>query len=86
MARQPSDAEWPLVLGCLADYLKKLRARIAIHHEHGRVKLWLGYLKRTWPQAAELHDAIRRLQDSAEILGVIEHALARIGQQRAPAG
>ncbi|ARU21129.1 nitrate ABC transporter ATP-binding protein [Ralstonia solanacearum] len=86
MARQPSDAEWPLVLGCLADYHKKLRARIAIHHEHGRVKLWLGYLKRTWPQAAELHDAIRRLQDSAEILGVIEHALARIGQQRAPAG
>ncbi|MGA3949621.1 tRNA dihydrouridine synthase [Ralstonia solanacearum] len=86
MARQPSDAEWPLVLGCLADYLKKLRARIAIHHEHGRVKLWLGYLKRTWPQAAELHDAIRRLQDSAEILGVIEHALARIGQQSAPAG
>ncbi|MGC5802419.1 tRNA-dihydrouridine synthase [Ralstonia pseudosolanacearum] len=86
MARQPSDAEWPLVLGCLADYLKKLRARIAIHHEHGRVKLWLGYLTRTWPQAAELHDAIRRLQDSAEILGVIEHALARIGQQRAPAG
>ncbi|AXW57377.1 dihydrouridine synthase [Ralstonia solanacearum] len=86
MARQPSDAEWLLVLGCLADYLKKLRARIAIHHEHGRVKLWLGYLKRTWPQAAELHDAIRRLQDSAEILGVIEHALARIGQQSAPAG
>ncbi|MHA6830055.1 tRNA dihydrouridine synthase [Ralstonia pseudosolanacearum] len=87
MAPQPSDAEWPLVLGCLADYLKKLRARIAIHHEHGRVKLWLSYLKRTWPQAAELHDAIRRLQDSAEILGVIEQALAQIGRrQGTPAG
>lgn len=87
MAPRPSDAEWPLVLGCLADYLKKLRARIAIHHEHGRVKLWLGYLKRTWPQAAELHAAIRRLQDSAEILGVIEQALAQIGRrQGTPAG
>ncbi|MHA6894509.1 tRNA dihydrouridine synthase [Ralstonia pseudosolanacearum] len=87
MARQPSDAEWPLVLGCLADYLKKLRARIAIQHEHGRVKLWLGYLKRTWPQAAELHTAIRRLQDSAEILDVIEQALAQIGRrQGTPAG
>ncbi|MHA6885669.1 tRNA dihydrouridine synthase [Ralstonia pseudosolanacearum] len=82
MAPQPSDAEWPLVLGCLADYLKKLRARIAIQHEHGRVKLWLGYLKRTWPQAAELHTAIRRLQDSAEILGVIEQALAQIGRRQ----
>ncbi|QOK91668.1 tRNA-dihydrouridine synthase [Ralstonia pseudosolanacearum] len=87
MAPQPSDAEWPLVLGCLADYLKKLRARIAIQHEHGRVKLWLGYLKRTWPQAAALHDAIRRLQDSVEILGVIEQALAQIGRrQGTPAG
>jgi len=36
----------------------------------------LGYLKRTWPQAAELHAAIRRLHDSHEILGVIEGAPA----------
>jgi tRNA-dihydrouridine synthase C len=37
--------------------------------------MWLSYLKRTWPQAAELHAAIRRLQDSNEILCVIEGAL-----------
>ncbi len=86
MERVPSDAEWPLVLRCLVDYLKKLHARIAVHHEHGRVKLWLSYLKRTWPQAAELHTAIRRLQDSAEILGVIENALAQVGRQRPLAG
>jgi len=38
--------------------------------------LWLSYLKRTWPQAAELHTAIRRLHDSLEIQGVIDSALA----------
>ena len=38
--------------------------------------MWLSYLKRTWPQAAELHAAIRRLHDSREILEVIERALA----------
>ncbi|WP_197328472.1 tRNA dihydrouridine synthase [Ralstonia syzygii] len=86
MARAPSDAEWPLVLRCLVDYLKKLHARIAIHHEHGRVKLWLSYLKRTWPQAAELHAAIRRLQDSIEIQGVIENALAQPGRPGAANG
>ncbi len=79
--REPSAAEWSLVLGYLADYLKKLHARISARHEHGRVKLWLGYLKRTWPQAAELHDAIRRLQDALEIERVIEHMQLALGRQ-----
>jgi tRNA-dihydrouridine synthase C len=86
MEREPSAAEWPTVLGYLADYLRKLHARISAKHEHGRVKLWLGYLKRTWPQAAELHDAIRRLQHPEEIQNAIEQALDQIGRQSAPAG
>lgn len=76
MDRSPSGAEWPGVLGNILDYLKKLQGRISSQHEHGRVKLWLSYLKRTWPQAAELHTAIRRLHDSLEIQGVIDSALA----------
>jgi len=86
MEREPSAAEWPLVLVHLAEYLKKLHARICSRHEHGRVKLWLSYLKRTWPQAAELHDAIRRLQDSVEIQAVIESALAGLGRHGAANG
>nr|AAC38320.1 unknown [Cupriavidus necator H16] len=72
MDGSPSDQEWPLVLRQIATYLKKLHARIASCHEHGRVKLWLSYFKRTWPQAAELHAAIRRMQDSLEIERVLE--------------
>ncbi|QEI06189.1 dihydrouridine synthase [Pigmentiphaga aceris] len=79
MARTPSSEEWPAVLAQLADYLKKLKIRVAVRHEHGRVKMWLSYLKRTWPQAVELHDAIRRLHDSHEILEVIERAQASCG-------
>lgn len=75
MDRSPSDGEWRHVLGHIAGYLRKLQARVASRHEHGRVKKWLSYLQRTWPQAAELHAAIRRLQDSHEILAVIERAL-----------
>ena len=70
-----SDGEWQEVLRHIADYLKKLQVRVASRHEHGRVKKWLSYLQRTWPQAAELHAAIRRVQDSHEILQVIERAL-----------
>ncbi|MGO4328440.1 tRNA dihydrouridine synthase [Cupriavidus sp. 2TAF22] len=76
MERSACAEEWPLVLRHIADYLRKLQDRIASCHEHGRVKLWLSYLKRTWPQAAELHDAIRRMQDSREVREVIESAMA----------
>jgi tRNA-dihydrouridine synthase C len=71
----PSAAEWQDVLRYLAVYLKKLQALATSSHEHGRVKKWLSYLQRTWPQAAELHAAIRRVQDSREILRLIECAL-----------
>jgi tRNA-dihydrouridine synthase C len=77
MERSPSGEEWPLVLHHMASYLKKLQARVECRHEHGRVKLWLSYLKRTWPQAADLHAAIRRLQDSFEIQALIENARVR---------
>jgi tRNA-dihydrouridine synthase C len=86
MDQAPSATEWPIVLGYLADYLKKLHARISAKHEHGRVKLWLSYLKRTWPQAAELHDAIRRLQDALEIERVIEQMQLRLGRPGAANG
>lgn len=77
----PSGEEWPAVLGLLDDYLRKLQARVTPRHEHGRVKMWLSYLKRTWPQAAELHTAIRYLQDSRDILEVIAGAMSGIGHR-----
>lgn len=85
MEQTASGEEWPAVLGLLADYLRKLQARVAARHEHGRVKMWLSYLKRTWPQAAELHAAIRRLHDSRDILDVIERAQAHGGLIPMPA-
>jgi tRNA-dihydrouridine synthase C len=79
MDRSPSAWEWQHVLGHIAGYLRKLQDRVGSRHEHGRVKKWLSYLQRTWPQAAELHAAIRRVHDSHEILEVIERALS-VGQ------
>lgn len=83
MDRTPSGEEWPVVLGQIAGYLKTLQARGTSLHEHGRVKKWLSYLQRTWPQAAELHAAIRRLHDAREILAMIERALAFNGRMLA---
>ncbi|ADG15492.1 dihydrouridine synthase DuS [Paraburkholderia atlantica] len=80
----PSADEWPQVLGSIVGYLNKLRAHGSLTHEHGRVKQWLSYLQRTWPQAAELHAAIRRVQDSDEILTVIGQTQAAAGASTPP--
>ena len=74
------------MLAHLADYLRKLQARTNILHEHGRVKMWLAYLKQTWPQAAALHDAIRRLHDAREILDVIAAAQTATRHAGQPSG
>lgn len=79
----PSAEDWRVVLHDIIGYLKKLQALGVARHEHGRVKKWLSYLQRTWPQAAELHVAIRRVQDSHEILRVIEQALDHHGAKPA---
>jgi len=60
MDRTPSGEEWPTVLAQLADYLRKLQVRVAARHEHDASKCGSAISKRTWPQAAELHAAIRR--------------------------
>jgi tRNA-dihydrouridine synthase C len=75
MDRSASAAEWPLVLGMIAGYLRTLQARAGSRHEHGRIKQWLAYLQRTWTQAVDLHAAIKRLRDSHDILDVIDRAL-----------
>ncbi|WP_320534146.1 tRNA dihydrouridine synthase [Robbsia andropogonis] len=75
MACSPHADEWPIVLRALLHYVEALRTRGTIHHAHGRVKKWLGYLQRTWPQATVLLAAIRSLQDVEQVLAVIRQGL-----------
>ena len=77
----PQASEWPIVLGQLLEYLNKLQTRVASRHEHGRVKMWLTHLKRTWPQAGELHESLRRVHDAQEIRSRIEQAGAALGAE-----
>jgi len=79
MTRTAGAAEWPLVLHLMLDYMSVLQTRALSQaepaHEHGRLKKWLSYLQRTWPEAAALHSAIRRMQNAAEVIDVVQQAL-----------
>ena len=74
MPRCASAEEWPLVLRAMIGYLHTLPAGPE-DHGHGRLKKWLTYLQRTWPQAAVLHTGIRRLQAIGDLLAVVEQAI-----------
>jgi tRNA-dihydrouridine synthase C len=73
----PSVVEWLALLPHLIDYWQQVRARVAPAHAPGRLKLLLGYFRRTWPEAAELYTAVRPLRDPAAIPGVLAAAARR---------
>ena len=71
-APMPSEAEWQALLPHLAGFWRGVLAKVEARHAPGRLKLWLGYLKRTWPQAEVLHAAIRPLRTPAEVTRVLD--------------
>jgi tRNA-dihydrouridine synthase C len=70
----PTPAEWLVLLPHLADYWQGVLQKVEPRHAPGRLKLLLGYLRRTWPEAEALHGLIRPLRVPAEIT----EALARL--------
>ncbi|KAF7600564.1 MAG: dihydrouridine synthase [Candidatus Dactylopiibacterium carminicum] len=54
---------WPL----LAAYWQEVMARVQARHAPGRLKQWLNLLRRNYPQAEVLYQAIRPLRHSADV-------------------
>ncbi|THF66655.1 dihydrouridine synthase [Pseudothauera nasutitermitis] len=68
-------AEWAELRGLLGDYWCRVRARVEARHAPGRLKQWLGLLRRAHPAAGTLFDALRALRLPAEV----DAALVRHG-------
>jgi len=71
----PTVEEWAALLPSIADFWQGVLAKVEARHAPGRLKLWLGYLKRTWREAEALHAAIRPLRTPAEVSRVIDALL-----------
>jgi len=75
----PTADEWAALLPHLADFWHGVLVKVEARHAPGRLKLWLGYLRRSWPQAEALYAAIRPLRTPEEIsvvLGLLTEAPA----------
>lgn len=60
---------WETLQPWLADFYAQTRQRVVDRHAPGRMKQWLTLLSRSYPEARELFDALRRETD-ADAVGV----------------
>jgi len=56
---------WTALLPLVADFWQIVGAHIAPHHHAGRLKQWLNFLRRRYPQAQDAFTAIRTINDPA---------------------
>jgi tRNA-dihydrouridine synthase C len=58
---------WQALLPFVADFWQIVGAHIAPHHHAGRLKQWLNFLRRRYPEAQEAYAAVRTINDPALI-------------------
>ena len=58
---------WSVIRGLLPGFWQNICSRVAARHRAGRLKQWLHYLRRTYPEAQQAFDELRREHDSARI-------------------
>jgi tRNA-dihydrouridine synthase C len=70
---RPTPEDWQVLLPFLADFWLGVLAKVEPRHAPGRMKLLLGYLRRSWPEAGALHAQIRPLRLPAGITEIFRH-------------
>ena len=59
-------SDWLALLPMLADFWNQVLLKVEPRHAPGRLKLWLGALRRTFVEAGVLHTAVRTLRGVEE--------------------
>ncbi len=67
---------WPQVIRLLQKYARLEKQGDTGMYHVARIKQWLGYLRKAYPEASELFTRIRALKSSAEIATVIDNPWA----------
>ena len=67
--------EWASVLPLLQDYWRQQRARLPERFAPGRLKQWLAWLARSYPEAEALFAAARRESDCARLDALVGAAV-----------
>ena len=58
---------WQALLPLIADFWRIIGLQIALHHRAGRLKQWLNFLRRRYPEAQGAYAAVRAISDPAQV-------------------
>ncbi|PZP35093.1 MAG: tRNA dihydrouridine(16) synthase DusC [Roseateles depolymerans] len=58
---------WAQLLPLMQDFFDQVRASVAPRHQGGRLKQWLHYLRRVYPEAEAAYAELRTVNDAAEL-------------------
>jgi tRNA-dihydrouridine synthase C len=62
-----SAVTWVQIVGLMRLFWQSIALRVAPRHRAGRLKQWLNFLRRVYPEAQEAFDQLRLLHDPAKI-------------------
>jgi tRNA-dihydrouridine synthase C len=66
---------WSVIQGLMPGFWQNVCSRVAARHRAGRLKQWLNYLRRTYPEAQAAFDQLRLVHDSARIQAWLDQAV-----------
>jgi tRNA-dihydrouridine synthase C len=62
---------WQALGPLMAEFWRLVCARVEARHRAGRVKQWLNYLRRRYPEAQQAYDAVRTINDARRLTEVL---------------
>lgn len=79
--RSAGSVAWGEIVPLLGDFWQQVSARVVPRHRAGRLKQWLGALRRCYPQAQQAFDELRLLHDPAAIEAWLQQLQQQEGRQ-----
>ncbi|MDP2821281.1 MAG: tRNA-dihydrouridine synthase [Sulfuritalea sp.] len=73
-----TDADWEELQGMIAEFWARVQLKLPPHQSPGRLKQWLGLMKRSYPQAEKLFGEIREARKAPEISAGLERCGCRV--------
>jgi tRNA-dihydrouridine synthase C len=70
-----STADWAIVAGMIADFWNQVQRKVLPSQSPGRLKQWLGLMRKSYPQADRLFVDLRELRTAKNVTPVLERHL-----------
>ena len=79
-----TDADWQMLEAMIAEFWIRVQQKLPPHQSPGRLKQWLGLMKRSYPQAEKLFGEIREARRAPEVNAILARTSRPAGKPIEP--